>query len=93
MFHLGTLPITKTYYTLYELLHDKRTALFNRHFADNTKFVQQTKERDEGTQKFLSSLKSGDVNSARIILVRENKRASIVSHQPRTVCLMDAATG
>ncbi|CAF4685946.1 unnamed protein product, partial [Rotaria sp. Silwood2] len=80
----------KTYDTVYELLHEKRTDLFKAQYEANTKFIKQAKERHDTTQQFLKSLNSGDVNFVRTFLAKENEGPNMGSSQSRTICLMDA---
>ncbi|CAF4833495.1 unnamed protein product [Rotaria sp. Silwood2] len=81
---------TKTYNTVYELLHDKRNALFTTQYEKNTKFVQQAKDSHEATQEFLKRFNTANPNYVKKILVKENKGANKASSQSRTICLMDA---
>ncbi|CAF3955884.1 unnamed protein product [Rotaria sordida] len=81
---------TKSYDTVYDLLHDKRTALFKTQYKAHTIFIRQMEERCVATKKFLSSLNSGDVDSVRTFLEKENKGTNTISHQSRIVCLIDA---
>ncbi|CAF0939888.1 unnamed protein product [Adineta steineri] len=81
---------TTVYETLYQLLDDKRTALFKTQYEANMAFVQQAKEKHEVTRQFLLSLNYGDLNFAKTFLVKENKGAFIIAQQSRTICLMDA---
>ncbi|CAF1185261.1 unnamed protein product [Adineta steineri] len=87
---LDTVISVKVYDTVYELLHDKRTAFFKTQYEANIRFVQQAKEKHDATQKFLLSLNSGDINYVRAFLVKENKGTDIFSYPSRTICLMDA---
>ncbi|CAF4273892.1 unnamed protein product [Rotaria magnacalcarata] len=84
-----TLRITKTYHTLYDFLHDRRTDLFKTQYEENMKYVEQAKEKHLSSQKFLSSLRSGEINSVREFLIKENRGVAGRSCS-RTVCLMDA---
>ncbi|CAM2727660.1 unnamed protein product [Rotaria socialis] len=84
-----TLGITKTYNTLYDFLHDRRNDLFKTQYAENMKYVEQAKEKHLSSQKFLSSLCSGEIDSVRKFLIEENRGAAGRSRS-RTVCLMDA---
>ncbi|CAF4625464.1 unnamed protein product [Rotaria sp. Silwood2] len=81
---------TKNYNTVYELLHDKRNALFITQYENNTTFVQQAKDSHETTQEFLKRFNTANVNYVKEFLVKKNKEANIVSSQSRTICLMDA---
>ncbi|CAF2388000.1 unnamed protein product [Rotaria sp. Silwood2] len=81
---------TKTYNTVYELLHDKRNALFTTQYENNTKFVQQAKDSYEATQEFLKRFNTANANYVKEFLVKKNKGANIVSSQSQTICLMDA---
>ncbi|CAF4513141.1 unnamed protein product, partial [Rotaria sp. Silwood2] len=85
----NSLKITKTYHTIYELLHDKRIDLFKTQYVANMEYVKQAKERHKTARDFLSSLHSGDIDSIRKFLVKENKGVENIS-KSRTVCLMDA---
>ncbi|CAF4449380.1 unnamed protein product [Rotaria sp. Silwood2] len=85
----NALNMTDKYETVYDLLNSKRMAFFKAQYEDNMKYVKQAKERNESGQRFLSSLKSGDINSIRTFLIEENKGVEGTSSS-RTVCLMDA---
>ncbi|CAF3383520.1 unnamed protein product [Rotaria socialis] len=85
----NALNLTEKYETVYDLLNSKRMAFFKAQYEDNVKYVKQAKERNESGQRFLSSLKSGDIDSIRTFLIEENKGVEGTSSS-RTVCLMDA---
>lgn len=81
--------VTKRYECVYDLLHDKRTTFSETQYEANTKYVQQAKEKDDKSQTFLFSLKSGMTESVRTFLIEENKGAQ-GKLSSRTICLMDA---
>ncbi|UJR17604.1 hypothetical protein I4U23_004500 [Adineta vaga] len=83
------LRITKTYNTLYDFLHDRRTDLFKTQYEENMKYVEQAKEKHVNSQKFLTHLRTENVNSVQKFLIEENRGAGGTSRS-RTVCLMDA---
>ncbi|CAF3338635.1 unnamed protein product, partial [Rotaria sp. Silwood2] len=83
------LCLTDTIKTVYELLHDRRTALFKTQYEENKKYVEQAKEKHEISKKFLSNLCSKKSDEIKKFLIEEN-RGAVGTTESRTVCLMDA---
>ncbi|CAF3061733.1 unnamed protein product [Rotaria sp. Silwood2] len=52
--------LTKTYDTIYDLIHDKRNDLFKAQYEENRKYVEQAKEKYEISHKFLLSHQSSE---------------------------------
>ncbi|UJR19845.1 hypothetical protein I4U23_022978 [Adineta vaga] len=56
----------------------------------NRKYVELAKEKHQRSQKFLSSLRSKEMNFIRRFLIEINKGTEMNTSISRTVCLMDA---
>lgn len=85
----NAITLTKKYDSVYDLLDDKRKNFFATRYEDNKKYVEHAQERHKIGEKFLSSLKSGNLALITNFLIEENKGVQGTA-KSRTICLMDA---
>ncbi len=72
----------------YDILNDKRNALFNKTYKSKAKAVENVRERHVESIKFLSNLNKGNFAQVRVYLNKYNKGTE--SNCSKTLCLMDA---
>ena len=73
----------------YKYLDEKRNTFFNLQYAENTKYVENIKEKHNLTSHFIENIFKGEMNSVKDFIIRENKGAETES-ESRTLILMDA---
>ena len=75
---------------LYQTLDDKRNAVFNKHYANNTQFVTSAKQSHENAMGLLRSIHSGDSLLAKQILLELNLGSYLGDECTKVAVLMDA---
>jgi hypothetical protein len=73
----------------YKYLDEKRNTFFNLQYAENTKYVENIKEKHNLTSQFIENIFKGEMNSVKDFIIKENKGAETES-ESRTLILMDA---
>ena len=75
----------------YKYLDEKRNKFFNLQYAENTKYVENIKEKHNLTTQFIENIFKGEMNLVKDFILKENKGAELES-KSKTLILMDATS-
>jgi hypothetical protein len=73
----------------YKYLDEKRNKFFNLQYAENTKYVENIKEKHNLTSQFIENIFKGEINLVKDFILKENKGSETES-ESKTLILMDA---
>ena len=74
----------------YNFLNEKRNAFFNLQYAENTKYVENIKEKHNLTSEFIENIFRGEMKQVKDFILKENMGPSQIKAGSKTLILMDA---
>ena len=76
----------------YKYLDEKRNTFFNLQYAENTKYVENIKEKHNLTSHFIENIFKGEIDLVKDFIIKENKGVDELESENRTLILMDATS-
>ena len=77
---------------MYNFLNEKRNTYFNLQYAENTKYVEQIKNKHNLTSEFIENIYKNEMNSVKSFILNENIGLDELQCENKTLFLIDATT-
>ena len=76
----------------YNFLNEKRNTFFNLQYGENTKYVENIKEKHNLTTQFIENIFKGEISLVKDFITNENLGMDELESESKTLILMDATS-